>query len=77
MKIDDYTIHMLTNMQLKSGVRYADFQQGRHRMTKRPVLLCNMARFAGQNVPIGKPERPVLQRAEYETIKQGCYCCRL
>lgn len=72
--MDDRTIHMLTNMQLKSGVRYADFQQGRHHMTKRPVLLCNMARFAGQNVPIEKPERPVLQRAEYKTIKRAKPC---
>lgn len=75
--MDDRTIHMLANMQLKSGLRHADFQQGRHRMAKRSVLLCNMTRFAGPNVPIEKPERPVLQRAEYETIKQGFHCCRL
>lgn len=72
--MDDRTIHMLANMQLKSGLRHADFQQGRHRMAKRPVLLCNMTRFAGPNMPIGKPERPVLQRAEYKTIKRAKPC---
>ena len=55
----------------KSRGRFLDFPYIPYHAMKRPVLLCNMARFSLRNSTFSKAERPVLQLSVYQTIGRG------